>query len=316
MRRKYFVILFTCILFFAVYYFLFAGSKEEEIVMSNNDQISSWGVKLLTDDKSPPKNDKVKVAILDSGINKEHEDLKHIKFKEYNALEKGSIVKDDFGHGTAIAGIIAAKDNNFGVVGLLQNVEIYDVKFLDSNGNGSVDDLIDALIWSIENEVDIINLSFGFQTEDTRLRVVIDQAINNNIVIVASIGNTYGMRGDYPAVYNDVFSITSINNELFRSTFSSKKDIDFAMPGEDIYTTDKDGGYSTFSGTSFATAHATGIIAQLLIQYRYDNNNYSSDLGLKQYLIDHSYSKLNWEFDDYGNGILQLRKEDKNENFK
>src|SRR5690606_5550156 len=95
----------------------------------------------------------------------------------------------------------------------------------------------------------------------------INSALQKGIIIVASIGNTYGMRGDYPAIYEGVYSVASINKDLQRSNFSAKRNIDFVMPGENIISTDQEGKYSTFSGTSFSTAYATSLISLLYLQY-------------------------------------------------
>ncbi|NRG34629.1 S8 family serine peptidase [Niallia circulans] len=313
MRKRliYLMLLILLIVIMAIVFFQsFVVSKQSEDKLKLESQVTSWGSDLLVSDISPELNQKVKIAIIDSGINKQHEDLQHIKFTEFNVLDKEAAIIDEFGHGTAIAGIIAAEDNEFGVIGLNPNVEIYDVKILDENGKGEVEHLIEAIHWCIDQNVEIINLSFGFQTESKPLKEAIDRAISEGIIIVASVGNRFGMRGDYPAIYEDVIAITSVDEDLNRSSFASKHDIDYAMPGENIYTTNKDGGYSFFDGTSFATAHATGIISILLDYYKQEHNEFKKNTSFDDYLKQHSVSNNDWKFSDYGFGILKLRKED------
>ncbi|OCS84866.1 hypothetical protein A6K76_15455 [Caryophanon latum] len=249
---------------------------------------------------------------MDSGINKNHEDLKYLRFKEYNVLEKNIPITDEFGHGTSIAGIIAANDNNFGVRGLTNNIEIFDVKILNEEGKGEIENLIEGIEWCIDQNVEIINLSFGFQTENEQLKEVINKAVEEDIIIVASIGNTFGMQGNYPAKYDEVISITSISESLKRSNFASRNNIDFAMPGEDIYTTNNEGGYSMVDGTSFATAHATGVISNLLLLYRQEEQT----ISFKEYLELFSYKEQGWNYIDYGNGILKQEKRIDNEKIK
>lgn len=192
----------------------------------------------------------MRIAIVDSGINKDHEDLVGTVVKEFNVINKGKPIRDEFGHGTAIAGIIAAQDNNMGIIGIAPSTEIYDVKVLDNEGKGNIDHFIEAIEWCIEEQIDIINISFGFQTDNDELKQTIDKAISKGIIIVASAGNNYGMKTDYPAKYENVISITSIDGELQRSNFASRQEIDFALPGEEILTTNNDDEYSLFNGTS------------------------------------------------------------------
>jgi subtilisin family serine protease len=178
-------------------------------------------------------------------------------------------------------------------------VFIEEYQVLDKTGRGEVNDLIKALDWSIKKEVDIVNISFGFQVHNKRLKEKIREVIQSNIIIVAASGNSYGLKGDYPAIYEEVLSIGSINKEMKRSNFSSKGNIDFVLPGEDILSTNNIGGYSSFSGTSFAAAHATGMIALIL----------SEDKTFK--LTDEiTFNLEQWDKQSYGKGLLTLRKEE------
>lgn len=249
---------------------------------------------------------KIRIAIIDSGINKNHKDLVGTVVKEFNVINKGEPIRDEFGHDTAIAGIIAAQDNNMGIIGIAPNTQIYDVKVLDNEGKGSVDHFIEAIEWCIEEQIDIINISFGFQIDNDELKQTIDKAISKGIIIVASAGNNYSMTIDYPAKYDNVISITSIDKKLQRSGFASKGKIDFVLPGEEILTTNNDGGYSLFNGTSFATAHATGIIALILADYRINDK----EMFFVDYLDYFSFKFDCWEELDYGKGLLTFKKRD------
>lgn len=264
---------------------------------NHNTQIDTWNKNLISNVKSGGKG--IKVAVIDSGINVEHEDLDGVVTKRYNAIDPNQKITDDFGHGTAIAGIIAAQDNNIGIVGIAPEVEIYDIKVLDENGVGEVDDLIEALDYSMKNNVDIVNISFGFQLNDKKLKEKVKEVSQNNIIIIAASGNSYGLKGDYPANYTEVFSKGSINKDLKRSKFSSKGNIDFVQPGEDILSTNNTGDYSHFSGTSFAAAHTTGVISLLLSE--------NTTLSLTEEFI---ISFENWKNASYGKGLLTLRKKE------
>ncbi|ADC52386.1 peptidase S8 and S53 subtilisin kexin sedolisin (plasmid) [Alkalihalophilus pseudofirmus OF4] len=287
----------------------FYNGYEETPAISNietDGQIYPWGLKAIGVNDSinslPKKT--IKVAVLDSGIYREHEDLTGKVVAEFNAINPGEPVVDDFGHGTAIAGIIAANDNNIGIVGVTPNVELYDVKVLDETGRGDAENLVSAIEWCISQEVDVINVSFGYQSESLVLKRAINNALGSGIIIVAASGNTYGMGVDFPAKYEDVFSITAVDQNLVRVNSSAKGKIDFAAPGIDILSTDREGGYSQFEGTSFATAYASGFIARIL-------QHYSKELSheeIKDLLIENTVELDggNAPSIEYGYGLLKL----------
>ncbi|BCG60072.1 S8 family serine peptidase [Paenibacillus sp. URB8-2] len=248
----------------------------------------------------------VKVAILDSGIDKNHEDLKQSKIIEFNAEGPNKPVFDILGHGTAIAGIIASNDNDFGIVGVSPDVELYSVKILDDSGKGDINDFVKGIEWCIENNVDIINLSFGIKRENQHLESVIEKAINEGIIIVAAAGNNYGISVDYPAAYEDVFSITAIDSSSHSLNSSAVGKIDFSAPGKDILTLSPNNQYAVYDGTSFASAYVTGLIAKLLKRSEYPKDlnlislirkdliAISKDLGSKGYDEVYGYGSLSF----------------------
>ncbi|WP_404445900.1 S8 family peptidase [Sutcliffiella horikoshii] len=269
-------------------------------------QVSPWGLEAMGIDfstsDSPMRT--IKVAVLDSGIYQEHEDLKGKVVAEFNAIDPGEPVVDDLGHGTAIAGIIAANNNNIGVVGVARSVELYDVKVLDKQGRGEPKNLVSAIEWCVSQGIDVINISFGYQAESLIIKKAIKDALDFGIIIVASAGNTYGLNADFPAKYENVFSITAVDQELLRVKTSARGKIDFAAPGKEILSTDHEGGYSLFNGTSFATAYATGFIATLL-QHSHKKLNH---IELKNLLLEnaHVLDEEHLPSKEYGYGILKL----------
>lgn len=267
------------------------------------EQVIPWGIDALGIEEwtSSFNGEKVKVAIIDSGINKNHEDLFGRVVKEFNAIDQEEPIVDEFGHGTAIAGIIGARHDRVGIVGVAPNVDLYDVKVLNEFGKGDVKDFITAIDWCIEQEVDIINISFGYQTENTNLKNAIDRAVDEGIIIVAAAGNTYGFGVDYPAKYENVLSISSVNKELKRPSSAARGKIDFVAPGVDILTTNSHGSYSYFTGTSYATAYATGMIALMLQE---DNLSKTEVISiLRENALDLGEDGYDRE---YGHGLLQI----------
>ncbi|MDQ0161904.1 S8 family serine peptidase [Aeribacillus alveayuensis] len=245
------------------------------------------------------------IAILDTGISLNHEDINvkgGVSFVDYT-----SFYGDDNGHGTHIAGIIGAKHNDIGINGLASKSNIYAVKVLDQNGNGYLSDILEGLNWSIENNMDVINLSFGTDQYSPILEWMIDEACKKGITVVASAGNegTEDGSGDsmtYPGKMEKVISVGAIDENLRRAYFSGTgPSLDFVAPGVNIYSLGLNNDYQYMSGTSMATAYVTGIVALLKQKFSDFNNDdimdflgkYSIDLGVK--------GKDNL----YGNGLVQ-----------
>ncbi|WP_242273031.1 S8 family peptidase [Bacillus cereus group sp. BfR-BA-01538] len=301
------IILTVLVLCSSLFYFVFYSESPISKTKSNipykkEEQSVTWGRKAVIEDRFTGIQNKIKVAILDNGIYKEHEDLKGKVVKEFNTINLNNPIIDETGHGTAIAGIIAAENNNLGILGVMPNIQLYDVKVLDKQGKGDVDHLIKGIRWCIEQRVNILNISFGLQSESPELKKAIDEAVDSGIIVVAAAGNTYGLGVDYPAKYENVISISSVNKEFKRASSSAKGKIDFAAPGVDILSTNQDGGYSTYSGTSFATAFATGVIAALLAE---GDNTLNLD-QIKKILIERSIDLGSTGYDnEFGYGLIQ-----------
>lgn len=240
----------------------------------------------------------IKIAIIDSGIQAE-------KAKVTVAETfKGNGSNDSYGHGTAIASIIGAQKSFLNPVeGVIKNVVFYDANVLDENGNSSISDIVSAIDWAIKHEVDIINMSFGIQKDDPELHEAIKKGYEQNIIFVAAAGNNFGFEADYPARYDEVLSISSIDKNLKRDPTAAKNKIDYVTPGVNVQAVkinklrDK-----SLEGTSYATAYATGIIAQLLNEQKIDRTSYFKDLK--------DYVKPIGTKSEYGNGLLTLKKGD------
>ncbi|WP_045506849.1 S8 family peptidase [Bacillus amyloliquefaciens] len=257
--------------FFATLLVLFSltgcTSKYSLVTLSNGDCKTNWGLCTVFPNKEVklyyPKNP-IKVAVLDSGINSSMPIFENSSITSYDAIKNKSTTKDSLGHGTAIAGVIMAPLNKQTVQGISPQVKLFDVKVLNDKGGGEINDVINGINWCIKQEVDIINLSFGFQKDNKGLRNAINKAIEKNIIVIASAGNTLGLSTDYPAKYKNVISVSSINKNLKRDPFSAKGKIDFVAPGVQIPVYTPNDKVKTVNGTSFATAFATGVIANIL----------------------------------------------------
>lgn len=293
-------------LFVSFVFLIGCTDKITQMNLTDDECKKNWTICSVFIDKSYQYSfeKKVKIAILDSGINVDHPSLKGLVKKSYNAIHPNEKIIDSYGHGTAIAGTIAAKPNEYTIQGISQAVYLYDVKVLNDKGGGKIEDIVDGIEWSIKNDVDIINLSFGFQKNHEALQDSISKANKHGIIIVAASGNNLGLYTDYPAKYEEVISISSINEQLKVDPFAGKGKVDYVAPGINIPVLTN--GYDKFhyvSGTSFSTAIVTGIIANILVE----SENALSYADLKERL-----NKLSVDLGEkgkdsmYGNGLIQL----------
>lgn len=241
-------------------------NKMIDVKALKTKQIIPWGIKSINAPAFWPKvtGKGVKVAVMDSGINFKHPDFgKNVK-EGYNAIDPTQPPLDDYGHGTLVCGVIVAQNNGFGVVGVAPDVELYPVKVLDKFGEGEFSAIADGVEWCIKNKIQIINMSFAIPEDKPLLRNAITKAVNAGIIVVASASNTYGGDAGYPASYENVISITAVDDNFKISKTAPRGKIDFSAPGVSIVSTSSDGGYEEFSGTSLASPYATGLIALIL----------------------------------------------------
>jgi len=211
------------------------------------------------------------VAILDTGCDLTHPDLKEriIGGRNFTNDDNGSedVYRDYNGHGTHVAGTIAATQNQQGVVGVAPEANLLIVKVLDKNGSGQYEWIINGINYAIEQKVDIISMSLGGPEDVSELHEAIQKAVENHILVVCAAGNEGDGQDatnefDYPGSYNEVISVGAINLDRRISDFSnSNNEVDLVAPGETILSTYLDGKYAKLSGTSMATPHVSGALA-------------------------------------------------------
>ena len=214
----------------------------------------------------------VTVGILDTGIDEEHSDIKRaVKNNGYNFIDDNHEMGDPLSdkHGTAIAGIIAAQDNDQGIRGIANDVKITPLKFMDRY-KGYTSDAIRAIQYAAQENIEIINCSFGSEEYNPALKEIMQN--NNNILFVCAAGND-GKNIDqepyYPASFDlpNIISVGSINSEGAISSFSNYgQTVDVLAPGENIYSTIPEEKYYSFSGTSMSAAYVTGVAALMKSQ--------------------------------------------------
>lgn len=237
----------------------------------------------------------IEVAILDTGIDYNHPDLASNLAWGVSVLrgvisENPKDYKDVNGHGTHVAGTIAALNNEIGVVGVSPSVEIYAIKVLGNNGRGWVSDIISGIEQALygpdgvldsdgdgkivgdpeDDAAEVISMSLGGSSDVPAFHEAIKNAYDYGVVIVAASGNEGASSPSYPAAYPEVIAVgaTDSSDQVPRW---SNRGAEVSAPGVAILSTYPDDTYETLSGTSMAAPHVSGVVA--LIQAAYYKNH-------------------------------------------
>ncbi len=281
---------------------------EPDVIVKVKSQTVDWGMSKIQAPAAWSSNltgKGVKIGVVDTGI-ANHEDLTvagGVAFTSYT-----SSYTDDNGHGTHVAGIIGAKNNSYGTVGVANDASLYAVKVLGSDGSGYLSDIIAGIDWCITNKMDIINLSLGSSTPSAALQQEVDKAYSQGVLVVAAAGNDGTSDGstdtvNYPAKYsNSVIAVSATDSNNQRASFSSTgNEIEVAAPGTNIRSTYLNNQYVTMSGTSMATPFVTGDLALLKQAYPSLSPN-QLRAKLRENVIDlGTAGKDSW----YGYGLIQ-----------
>lgn len=206
----------------------------------------------------------VKVAVIDTGVNAGHPDLTDAVRGGVNFLDPNAPPLDDNGHGTHVTGIIAARDNEIGVVGVAPEAEVYSLKAFDGQGAGAISNIISAVEWCVQNGMQVVNMSFG-GNKNRALGRALQAALEAGVILVAAAGNSGRPNSvDFPASHPGVLAVTALNADDTLAGYSSRgPEVDLAAPGSRILSAYGDG-YRELSGTSMAAPHVSGVAALLL----------------------------------------------------
>lgn len=268
-----------------------------ESIYSDVPQVggNNWGADLV---KAPEAwahgytGQGVVVAVIDTGVDYNHEDLKNniwTNSKEipqngidddgdgyvddvygWNFVNNNNNTLDDNNHGTHVAGTIAGENNGIGVTGIAYNAKIMPVKVLDKSGSGSYSQIANGIRYAVDHGANIINLSLGGYFSNNILKSAVEYASSKNVIVVMAAGNDGSSTPSYPAryAYNSGIAVGAVdqNNQLADfSNRSGSKDITFVTaPGVDIYSSLANNQYGYYSGTSMASPHVAGVVALML----------------------------------------------------
>lgn len=285
MRKQLCMILVLAILFPCV---RIEGAENNAIEKSMEGDVE-WNIEQIRarDCYSESKHyKKVKVALLDSGVDVD-EDIECVERMNFldNANEDLNFMMDDItGHGTSIAGLICAKQNEDRACGIAANVELYSAKVLDYENKASTERIVRAIQWAIDQKVNIIHMSFGTSEYSPELRQIVKKAHQQGILLVAAAGND-GTAGEdestvlYPGAFDEVLSVGATDVENKKASWSaSGEELDIVAPGDKILSTGAFGGIVVQEGTSLAAAQVTGVAAVLWGKYPNQSNDFIMEL--------------------------------------
>lgn len=255
---------------------------KEQYALKKVEAPAAWGL--------TRGSEQVKIAIVDTGIDANHPDLKRQIVGTFNAIGwRGKLgmsgAKDENGHGTHCAGVAAAVTNNAeGIAGMAPGCRLLIAKALGEDGSGAASDLARAIRWSVAEGASVISLSVGCPDDASALREAVKQAIDAGVVLVAAMGNEGKTLKNYPAAYPGVIAVGATTERDTSAAFSTRGSwISVAAPGANILSTTPtykvflnhpeaggmDRRYGTLSGTSMATPLVAGLAA--LIKSRHPN---------------------------------------------
>jgi thermitase len=205
----------------------------------------------------------VLVAVLDTGIDAEHRDLKNKVIDRANFTNSTGLDVDR-GHGTHIAGVIAGAADNASNVGLAYHCSLLDVKVAENDGTTNAKKVAQGIIWAVDHGANIINISIVIGKPYSLLEYAVDYAWNHGCLIVAAAGNSDSTKPVYPAAYPHVIGVSATDKNDNLAKWSNRGDwVSIAAPGVDIYSTLPGDEFGYKSGTSFSTALVSGEAALL-----------------------------------------------------
>jgi thermitase len=213
-------------------------------------------------------NSGIKIAIVDTGVQLNHPDLTSKLFPGYNFVDGNTNPSDGNGHGTHVAGIAAAATNNVsGIAGMAPLASILPLRALDNTGNGTLNNIANAIIYAADQGAQVINLSLGGSQGSVTLENAINYAWGKGSVILAAAGNEGTNTLTYPAYYENAIAVASTDSNDQRSSFSNYGTwVEVAAPGSNILSTYIGSNYAYLSGTSMACPRVAGLAALLAAQ--------------------------------------------------
>lgn len=289
-----------------------------EHVVASLSQVEGWGISQLNVPNTWMKTQgkDITAMVIDTG-HTTHPDLIDGMFTGMSkSFVSGSDMTDRNGHSTHCAGIIGARNNASGMVGVAPECNIITCKVLGDDGTGSMGGIIASLEYAAQIKPDVVSMSLGSPVYSHAMHRAIKRLTELNIPVVAASGNDgRGSKVSYPGRYPETICVTAFDKKGNPAYFNSiGESVDFSAPGVDIYSTYLNNGYAKLSGTSMATPFITGLICLLLAKHRVQEtetgqNDCKTVDQIKQHLIKYADDKgIVGKDNTWGYGVIDPEK--------
>ncbi len=241
-------------------------APDQVVILSEAGDVADWGHAVIGVPEAwkKTKGKGVRVAVLDTGIDHRHRDLKGkiVASKDFTGSRSGD--SDVQGHGTHCAGVVLAAENGVGMVGVAPEAELIVAKVLDDNGSGLSTWIAAGIDWAVEQKADVISMSLGSPAADPRIKAACDRARAKGVIVIAAAGNEGPREGTvgYPGSFDGVVCVAAVDNRLAVAGFSSRgAAVMVAAPGVNVRSCYPGDRFATMSGTSMATPYVAGCAA-------------------------------------------------------
>lgn len=212
----------------------------------------------------------IRIAVLDTGIDEAHSDLVDAidDARDFTRSPAGPI--DRVGHGTHVSGIIAARRNGVGVIGVAPECRLLVAKVLGDDGSGADANVAAGIDWACDSRADVLSLSLGSPQSSPLIEKSIERAVSKGKFIICAAGNAGRDNSvDFPACLEATVAVGAVDRNGRVASFSSRgSQVDICAPGQDVLSTYLRGSYAKLSGTSMATPFVSGVVALLLAKHR------------------------------------------------
>jgi len=285
----------------------------ESTVSSVPENYFPWGVKLIGAKDMWRKGytgKGVTIAIIDTGVDYSHRELRDRVVDGKSFVDSEPDYMDEHYHGTHVAGIAAGSGEE--VPGVAPEANILAVKALDSDGRGSLESIVEAIKWSVDNGADIINLSLGAPENHPDLEEAIQYAVDEGVFPICAAGNNGNPNEEvsdpnYPAWIDESVSVSAICNEKEVAQFSARGKVEVSGPGVKVYAPVLDNEYAYLSGTSMSCPHVAGALALILEQIKERLREDMPYEGVLKhlYMLSTDLGPSGWD-KEYGYGLVSF----------